>query len=128
MFALGVVRWRVTGTVVCQSCRALGNGQLDRNVIQTRYRIIIRLDVTHTTHDRTQTGTSTCRRRTETDRTATQEGARSPFPHLHAMRKQGKLTARERVHLLCDTGTFVEYDMFAEHFCNDFGMDKQKVY
>ena len=37
------------------------------------------------------------------------------------------MTARERVDLLCDEGTFVEYDAFAEHTCSDFGMDKQKV-
>lgn len=40
---------------------------------------------------------------------------------------QGKLTARERISLLCDSGTFVEYDMFMEHTCTDFGMEKQKV-
>jgi acetyl-CoA carboxylase carboxyltransferase component len=37
---------------------------------------------------------------------------------------QGKLTARERVEVLCDPGTFVEYDMFMEHTCTDFGMEK----
>ena len=36
---------------------------------------------------------------------------------------QGKLTARERVNILVDPGSFVEYDMFAEHRCTDFGMD-----
>ena len=40
---------------------------------------------------------------------------------------QGKLTARERVEILCDPGTFAETDMFAEHTCTDFGMEKQKV-
>ncbi|XP_064614857.1 propionyl-CoA carboxylase beta chain, mitochondrial-like [Liolophura sinensis] len=40
--------------------------------------------------------------------------------------KKGKLTARERVHLLCDPGSFVEYDMFLEHNCTDFGMDHEK--
>ena len=40
---------------------------------------------------------------------------------------QGKLTARERVHLLLDAGSFVEYDQLKEHDCTDFGMDKQKV-
>lgn len=39
---------------------------------------------------------------------------------------QGKLTARERVHLLCDKESFVEYDMFMEHYCSDFGMENQK--
>lgn len=36
---------------------------------------------------------------------------------------QGKLTARERVELLLDPESFVEYDMFVEHRCSDFGME-----
>lgn len=42
---------------------------------------------------------------------------------------QGKLTARERIDLLLDPGTFIEYDMFVEQRCTDFGMDdeSQKV-
>jgi len=39
----------------------------------------------------------------------------------------GKLTARERVELLCDAGTFVEIDRFVQHRCTDFEMDQQKV-
>jgi len=39
---------------------------------------------------------------------------------------QGKLTARERIDVLCDPDTFVEYDMFMEHTCTDFGMEKEK--
>nr|CAD7453727.1 unnamed protein product [Timema tahoe] len=39
---------------------------------------------------------------------------------------QGKLTARERIQLLCDPYSFVEFDMFVEHTCSDFGMEKQK--
>jgi len=30
------------------------------------------------------------------------------------------------VKLLCDPGTFVEYDMFMEHYCTDFGMQEKK--
>lgn len=41
--------------------------------------------------------------------------------------KTGKLSARERVDLLVDPGSFREYDMFVEHACTDFGMDKNKV-
>lgn len=41
---------------------------------------------------------------------------------------QGKLTARERIQLLMDSGSFVEYDMFSEHTCTDFGMEKEKVF
>ncbi|XP_051779000.1 propionyl-CoA carboxylase beta chain, mitochondrial isoform X2 [Erpetoichthys calabaricus] len=42
---------------------------------------------------------------------------------IDAQHKRGKLTARERVELLLDPDTFVEYDMFVEHRCSDFGMD-----
>ncbi len=41
--------------------------------------------------------------------------------------ESGKLTARERVELLCDPGTFVEIDRFVQHRCTDFEMEKQKV-
>ena len=41
--------------------------------------------------------------------------------------KSGKLTARERIDLLLDDGSFREYDAFVEHRCTDFGMEKQKV-
>ena len=34
---------------------------------------------------------------------------------IDSQHKKGKLTARERLGLLCDPGTFVEYDMFMEH-------------
>jgi propionyl-CoA carboxylase beta chain len=39
----------------------------------------------------------------------------------------GKLTARERIDLLCDPGTFVETDRFVTHRCVDFEMEKHKV-
>jgi propionyl-CoA carboxylase beta chain len=38
----------------------------------------------------------------------------------------GKLTARERIDLLVDSGSFVELDRFVTHRATDFGMDKQK--
>lgn len=38
----------------------------------------------------------------------------------------GKLTARERIELLVDAGSFVEQDMLVEHRCTDFGMEKKK--
>jgi propionyl-CoA carboxylase beta chain len=41
---------------------------------------------------------------------------------------QGKLTARERLNLLLDEGSFVELDKFVVHRCTDFGMEKQKIY
>ena len=46
------------------------------------------------------------------------------------IRKQhegGKLTARERIDLLVDPGSFVEFDRFVTHRCTDFGMESQKV-
>src|SRR5512146_465444 len=39
----------------------------------------------------------------------------------------GKLTARERIALLLDPGSFVELDKFKTHRCSDFGMADQKV-
>ena len=39
----------------------------------------------------------------------------------------GKLTARERIDLLLDPGTFAETDRFKTHRCSDFGMDQQKI-
>ena len=40
---------------------------------------------------------------------------------------KGKLTARERIELLLDPGTFVELDRFVVHRCGDFGMEKQRI-
>ncbi len=39
---------------------------------------------------------------------------------------KGKLTARERLAALCDPGTFQELDMFVQHRCTDFGMEKNR--
>src|SRR5262245_21987807 len=44
-----------------------------------------------------------------------------------AQHGKGKLTARERVDLLLDAGSFEEWDMFVEHRSADFGMAEQKV-
>ncbi len=41
--------------------------------------------------------------------------------------ESGKFTARERVDLLLDPGSFVELDRFKTHRCTDFDMDKQKT-
>ena len=43
---------------------------------------------------------------------------------IDAQHAKGKLTARERIELLLDEGSFEEWDMFVEHRCTDFGMDK----
>ncbi|MFE1601501.1 acyl-CoA carboxylase subunit beta [Methylobacterium sp. ID0610] len=44
-----------------------------------------------------------------------------------AQHKRGKLTARERIELLLDSGSFEEFDMFVQHRSNDFGMENQKI-
>jgi propionyl-CoA carboxylase beta chain len=46
---------------------------------------------------------------------------------MAAQHGKGKLTARERIELLLDEGSFEEFDMFVEHRCADFGMADQKV-
>ena len=46
---------------------------------------------------------------------------------IDAQHARGKLTARERIDLLLDPGSFVEMDMYVTHRCQDFGMDKKKV-
>jgi propionyl-CoA carboxylase beta chain len=46
---------------------------------------------------------------------------------VEAQHAKGKLTARERLDLLLDPGSFEEWDMFVEHRCTDFGMDSQVV-
>ena len=51
-------------------------------------------------------------------------GGRDRIEKQHA---GGKLTARERVDLLLDTGSFVEIDALVVHRCTDFGMGDQKI-
>ncbi|WP_230533489.1 acyl-CoA carboxylase subunit beta [Microvirga roseola] len=46
---------------------------------------------------------------------------------IEAQHARGKLTARERIELLLDKGSFEEFDMFVEHRSNDFGMEKVKI-
>jgi propionyl-CoA carboxylase beta chain len=46
---------------------------------------------------------------------------------IAAQHAKGKLTARERLDLLLDEGSFEEWDMFVEHRCADFGMQDSKV-
>ena len=46
---------------------------------------------------------------------------------IEAQHRRGKLTARERLEVLLDEGSFEEYDMFVEHRCADFGMEAQRV-
>ena len=44
---------------------------------------------------------------------------------IDAQHTKGKLTARERLDLLLDEGSFEEFDMFVSHRCYDFGLDKK---
>ncbi len=46
---------------------------------------------------------------------------------IQAQHAKGKLTARERLQLLLDEGTFEEWDTFVEHRCTDFDMASQKI-
>ena len=46
---------------------------------------------------------------------------------LDAQHAKGKLTARERLNVLLDEGSFEEWDMFVEHRCHDFGMEDNKI-
>ena len=46
---------------------------------------------------------------------------------IDAQHKAGKLTARERVQLLMDEGSFEELDRFKTHRCYEFGMEKQRL-
>ncbi|MBS7317085.1 MAG: acyl-CoA carboxylase subunit beta [Candidatus Cryptobacteroides sp.] len=44
---------------------------------------------------------------------------------IEAQHQKGKFTARERIAMLLDEGSFEEYDMFVQHRCTNFGMEKQ---
>lgn len=45
---------------------------------------------------------------------------------IEKQHEKGKLTARERIELLVDKGTFIELNPFIEHRCKDFGLENQK--
>lgn len=46
---------------------------------------------------------------------------------IDAQHGKGKLTARERIDVLLDEGSFEEYDMYKTHRCTDFGMAEQQI-
>ena len=58
------------------------------------------------------------------DAAAEQGGGQARIERQH---REGKLTARERLDLLLDPGSFEEYDMYVEHNCVDFGMEKLRI-
>ena len=46
---------------------------------------------------------------------------------INAQHARGKLTARERLEVLLDSGSFEEYDMYKTHRCVDFGMAEKQI-
>ncbi|MGW7613985.1 carboxyl transferase domain-containing protein, partial [Streptomyces sp. NPDC054766] len=56
---------------------------------------------------------------------ATHAGSERAVEKQHA---KGKLTARERIELLMDDGSFVEFDEFARHRSTDFGLENNRPY
>ncbi len=61
----------------------------------------------------------------EQKRAASREGGGQR--RIDAQHAKGKLTARERIELLLDEGSFEEWDVFVEHDCTDFGMAEQSI-
>lgn len=61
----------------------------------------------------------------EMERMALMPGTRKRVEKQHA---SGRFTARERVDMFFDKGTFVETAMYAQHQCSDFGMDDYRPY
>ena len=47
---------------------------------------------------------------------------------IDSQHKKGKLTARERIEMFLDEGSFEEFDMFVTHRCTNFGIDKETYY
>ncbi|WP_421983428.1 acyl-CoA carboxylase subunit beta [Roseibium sp.] len=46
---------------------------------------------------------------------------------IDSQHSKGKLTARERIEVLLDEGSFEEFDMFKQHRCTEFGMEAQHI-
>ena len=61
----------------------------------------------------------------ESKRTAARAGGGEE--RVAAQHGKGKLTARERLEVLLDPGSFEEWDMFVEHRCHDFGMSEKII-
>src|SRR6202166_1130175 len=64
-------------------------------------------------------------RRLESERAAARAGGGER--RIKAQHDKGKLSARERIDVLLDPGSFEEWAMFVEHRCGDFGMETQKI-
>ena len=63
---------------------------------------------------------------TELNKLREQSAAGGGTKRIEAQHKRGKLTARERIELLFDPGSFEELDPFVVHRCTDFGLEEQK--
>ena len=61
------------------------------------------------------------------DRRRAEAAAGGGERRIAAQHAKGKLTARERIELLLDPGSFEEYDTFVEHRSVDFGMEKTRI-
>jgi len=61
----------------------------------------------------------------EKERLAELGGGEARIERQH---RAGKLTARERIRLLLDEGSFQEMDKLVRHQCHDFGMEKKRIY
>jgi len=71
------------------------------------------------------TGVTTINEELETRREQARIGGGQK--RIDAQHARGKLTARERLELLLDPGSFEEFDMFVKHRSTDFGMEKQQI-
>ena len=60
----------------------------------------------------------------ELDKRASQGGGPDKIEKQHA---SGRMTARERIDMLLDKGTFVELDKLMVHRCTNYGMDRNKI-
>ena len=60
----------------------------------------------------------------ELNQTASLGGGSDRIEKQH---ESGRMTARERIEMLLDKGTFVELDKFVTHRCSNFGMEKNKI-
>ncbi|WP_085535311.1 acyl-CoA carboxylase subunit beta [Massilibacteroides vaginae] len=60
----------------------------------------------------------------ELDKTAELGGGADKLQKIH---DAGRMSARERIAMLLDKGTFVELDKFVTHRCSNFGMEKTKI-
>jgi propionyl-CoA carboxylase beta chain len=63
----------------------------------------------------------------ELERRREQARAGGGAERIAAQHKRGKLTARERLSVLLDEGSFEEFDMFVEHRATEFGMARRKI-